>query len=148
MSSLDTESEQAFHAACNRARSAVQLFEQATLPPQEREYWARAYHVLGLALVELCDGVAAEAAFAAAERIYRDLQRTDNLTDGVPPESFVYFVHSYYVRPESADITVATTDHGIDFPAIVHHGNIWATQFHPEKSQLVGERLLDNFGRL
>jgi len=75
-------------------------------------------------------------------------KRADGLTEGVLPSSFVYFVHSYYVQPQSADIVLATTDYDIEFPAIVHSGNIWATQFHPEKSQRVGERLLDNFARL
>jgi glutamine amidotransferase len=45
-------------------------------------------------------------------------------------------------------VTVATTDYEFEFPAIVHSDNVWATQFHPEKSQHVGERLLDNFARL
>ena len=76
------------------------------------------------------------------------LQREDPLTRGIDPGSFVYFVHSYYAEPVAKDVTVATTDHGIDFAAIVHKDNLWATQFHPEKSQKVGERLLDNFGRL
>ena len=76
------------------------------------------------------------------------LKRPDGLTRDVVPESFVYFVHSYYAQPESEEVTMATTDYGLDFPAIVHFENIWATQFHPEKSQHVGERLLDNFARL
>jgi imidazole glycerol-phosphate synthase subunit HisH len=76
------------------------------------------------------------------------LQKQDPLLKGIEPGSFVYFVHSYYVDPESSDVTIASTDHGIDFAAIVHKDNLWATQFHPEKSQKVGERLLDNFGRL
>ena len=76
------------------------------------------------------------------------LQKQDPLLTGIEPGSFVYFVHSYYAVPASADVTLATTDHGIDFAAVVHKDNLWATQFHPEKSQKVGERLLDNFGRL
>jgi glutamine amidotransferase len=76
------------------------------------------------------------------------LKKDDPLLTGIAPGSFVYFVHSYYADPASADVTLATTDHGIDFAAIVHKDNLWATQFHPEKSQKVGERLLDNFGRL
>ena len=72
----------------------------------------------------------------------------DGLTEGIPEGSFVYFVHSYYADPDFQDTVVATTDYGIDFPAIVHSRNIWATQFHPEKSQHVGERILDNFARL
>jgi len=76
------------------------------------------------------------------------VQKEDPLLKGVQPGSFVYFVHSFYVDPASPDVTLATTDHGIEFAAIVHHKNVWATQFHPEKSQHVGERLLDNFARL
>ncbi|PYS42117.1 MAG: imidazole glycerol phosphate synthase subunit HisH [Acidobacteria bacterium] len=72
----------------------------------------------------------------------------NGLTNGIAESSFVYFVHSYYAEPASADIVLATTDYEIEFPAIVHYKNIWATQFHPEKSQHVGERLLDNFARL
>jgi len=77
-----------------------------------------------------------------------NLQKEDPLLAGIEPESFVYFVHSYYAEPAAKDVTLATTDHGIDFAAVVHKDNLWATQFHPEKSQKVGERLLDNFGRL
>lgn len=76
------------------------------------------------------------------------LKKEDPMLAGIESGSFVYFVHSYYVDPKSTDVILATTDHGIDFAAIVHKDNIWATQFHPEKSQKVGERLLDNFGRL
>ena len=75
-------------------------------------------------------------------------KQANGLTQGVKESSFVYFVHSYYVVPKSADIILMTTDYEIEFPAIVHTKNIWATQFHPEKSQRIGERLLDNFARL
>jgi glutamine amidotransferase len=75
-------------------------------------------------------------------------KKPNGLTKGVAESSFVYFVHSYYTEPKSRDIVLATTDYEIEFPAIVHAGNIWATQFHPEKSQRVGECLLDNFARL
>ena len=76
------------------------------------------------------------------------IKKQDPLLSGIDAGSFVYFVHSYYADPAADDVTLATTDHGIDFAAIVHKDNVWATQFHPEKSQKVGERLLDNFGRL
>jgi len=76
------------------------------------------------------------------------IKQTNGLTQGIGESSFVYFVHSYYPEPASAEIVQATTDYDIEFPAIVHGKNIWATQFHPEKSQHVGERLLDNFARL
>ncbi|HEX4997593.1 MAG TPA: imidazole glycerol phosphate synthase subunit HisH [Terriglobia bacterium] len=77
-----------------------------------------------------------------------EIRRPDPLIEGIDPGSFVYFVHSYYADPASPDLTVAATDHGISFAAIVGSGNVWATQFHPEKSQKVGERLLANFIRL
>ena len=76
------------------------------------------------------------------------LTKQDPLLAGIAPGSFVYFVHSYYAEPATPDLTLATTDHGIDFAAIVHKDDLWATQVHPETSQKVGERLLDNFGRL
>lgn len=75
-------------------------------------------------------------------------RKTDPLLKGVEAGSFVYFVHSFYAEPSAQDVTLATTDHGLEFAAVVHKDNVWATQFHPEKSQKVGERLLDNFGRL
>lgn len=75
-------------------------------------------------------------------------KQDDPLIKGIAEASFVYFVHSYYAEPASAGIVLATTDYEMEFPAIVHSGNVWATQFHPEKSQLVGERLLDNFARI
>jgi len=74
-------------------------------------------------------------------------KRMNGLTEGVAECSFVYFVHSYYAQPAS-DVVLATTHYEMEFPAVVHEKNIWATQFHPEKSQRVGERLLDNFARL
>jgi glutamine amidotransferase len=76
------------------------------------------------------------------------LKKQDPLLTGIEPGSFVYFVHSFYVEPAAEEITLASTDHGIEFAAIVHKDNVWATQFHPEKSQKVGERLLDNFARV
>jgi glutamine amidotransferase len=75
-------------------------------------------------------------------------KQSNGVTNGIAESSFVYFVHSYYVEPASDRIVLATTDYEMEFPAIVHENNIWATQFHPEKSQHVGERLLENFGRL
>jgi glutamine amidotransferase len=74
-------------------------------------------------------------------------KQTNGLTQGIAESSFVYFVHSYYAMP-AADIVLATTDYELEFAAIVHTKNVWATQFHPEKSQRVGEQLLDNFARL
>ncbi|MCF6284806.1 MAG: imidazole glycerol phosphate synthase subunit HisH [Candidatus Hydrogenedentes bacterium] len=59
---------------------------------------------------------------------------------------YTYFVHSYYAVPEDPDIVLARCDHGVSFPAIVGRGNVFATQFHPEKSQQEGLAILKAFG--
>ena len=59
----------------------------------------------------------------------------------------VYFVHGYYCVPADKADVAATTEYGDTFCSAVHRGNLWATQFHPEKSQAVGLKLLDNFAR-
>jgi glutamine amidotransferase len=81
---------------------------------------------------------------------WNQLQMTkeDPLLEGVDDASFVYFVHSYRAVPEDPEIVIASTDYGGEFPSVVGRGNIRATQFHPEKSQHVGERILGNFARL
>ncbi|GIW42095.1 MAG: hypothetical protein KatS3mg076_2672 [Candidatus Binatia bacterium] len=56
-------------------------------------------------------------------------------------------MHSYYVVPEDPALTAATTEYGLDFSACVARENVVATQFHPEKSQRVGLRILENFAR-
>jgi imidazole glycerol-phosphate synthase subunit HisH len=76
------------------------------------------------------------------------LQRSDALLDGIREDSFVYFVHSYYAEPEDPRDVLATTDYDIEFPSIARRGNVWATQFHPEKSQDVGLRMLKNFAAM
>ena len=59
--------------------------------------------------------------------------------------SYVYFVHSYYLKAEDEKIVAATTEYGTTIHAAVEYGNIYATQFHPEKSSAVGLKILKNF---
>ena len=70
------------------------------------------------------------------------------LFDSVPNQSYFYFVHSYYVVPEDRATVATTTNYGIDFVSGIHHENIHAFQFHPEKSQQLGLTVLRNFSRL
>ena len=63
-------------------------------------------------------------------------------------QAYVYFVHSYYAKPKEDNIIIATCEYGIEFPAMVGRDNIFATQFHPEKSQTEGIKLLNAFGNL
>lgn len=67
--------------------------------------------------------------------IYKDIK------DG----EFFYFVHSFYVKPTDLDIIATTTDYTIDFCSSIQKDNIWAVQFHPEKSQKAGLKILRNF---
>jgi len=75
-----------------------------------------------------------------------EVERDHPLVEGVDGE-YAYFVHSYYAEPDDPDAVVATADYGVDFPAVVANeaGNVFGTQFHPEKSGETGLRILRNF---
>jgi imidazole glycerol-phosphate synthase subunit HisH len=74
-----------------------------------------------------------------------DLVRDHPLVRGVETGAYAYFVHSYAVYPERGDIVIATTEYGGPFASIVGRGALCGLQFHPEKSQAVGLKLLQNF---
>ena len=76
------------------------------------------------------------------------IKRDVPLMAGVPEGSFFYFVHSFYVETLNESDCVATTDYGLDYTSIAGDGRVFGVQFHPEKSQAHGLRLLDNFARL
>ena len=67
---------------------------------------------------------------------------------GIPDEAMAYFVHSYYCAPDDPEWTAVVTDHGIEFTSAVSRGNLFASQFHPEKSGDVGLQMLTNFVKL
>ena len=71
--------------------------------------------------------------------------RAHPLLAGIAPGSYSYFVHSYYCEPTDAAAILATTDYGHPFAAIIAQDNIYGIQFHPEKSQQVGLKILQNF---
>ena len=78
-----------------------------------------------------------------------DIVRTDcPLYRGIENGSYVYFVHSFYPQPVDASIVATRTDYGDHFASSVWRDNVYATQFHPEKSQKVGLQLLKNFVEL
>ncbi len=68
--------------------------------------------------------------------------------EGVAEGTYYYFVHSYYPVPENREIVVTTTDYGGEFVSSVGRDNLFACQFHPEKSQSAGLKILKNFGHL
>jgi len=75
---------------------------------------------------------------AYREKIFKD----------VPNDSYMYFVHSYYVKPKDRGVVLTTTDYGIEFVSGICRDNIYGFQFHPEKSQSVGLEILENFVKL
>jgi len=73
----------------------------------------------------------------------KDIELYTNIED----ESYQYFVHSYYVVPDDKEVIATTTDYGIEFVSSIAKDNIYAVQFHPEKSSEVGLQILDNFAK-
>ena len=74
--------------------------------------------------------------------------RKGKLFEGVPENSYVYFVHSYYLKAKDPEIVTATTEYGAVVHASVEKGNVFACQYHPEKSSGVGLKMLENFIKL
>lgn len=77
-----------------------------------------------------------------------ELQNHGRLFEGVSDAAYVYFVHSYYLRAEDEQIVKAATEYGVRIHASVEQGNVFACQFHPEKSSAVGLRILQNFTKV
>jgi glutamine amidotransferase len=70
------------------------------------------------------------------------------LLEGIKNNSYYYFVHSYYTKTTENGIVLAKTQYGLSFPSIIAKDNLYATQFHPEKSSKNGLQLLKNFVKL
>lgn len=71
--------------------------------------------------------------------------RDDSLFSGILDNSYFYYVHSYFLEAMEQDIVIGRSEYGESFDAVIKSGNIYATQFHPEKSGEVGIKLLENF---
>ncbi|MHC4453892.1 MAG: imidazole glycerol phosphate synthase subunit HisH [Planctomycetota bacterium] len=67
---------------------------------------------------------------------------------GLPDDAYMYFVHSYYVVPEQNEVVATETDYGVPFVSMISVDNVFAMQFHPEKSQRYGLMIIKNFGEL
>ena len=76
------------------------------------------------------------------------IRRPSPILKGIPDGAFFYFVNSFYVDPEDPSDTVTTTDYGVDYASIVGRDRLFGVQFHPEKSQDLGLRILKNFAEL
>ena len=74
-----------------------------------------------------------------------EIKKSGKILEGVKDSTWVYFVHSYMVKPTNNDVITAESDYGIKVPAVVEQGNFFGTQFHPEKSGKVGKTMIQNF---
>ena len=79
---------------------------------------------------------------------YLEIKKECPILKDVPKNADFYFVHSYVICPDDSDVVVATADYGIKIPAVIHKNNIFACQFHPEKSGEPGLQILKNFCNL
>ncbi len=81
---------------------------------------------------------------------WNDLQikKSSIILEGVKDGSWVYFVHSYRVKPKNEEIVKADSDYGINVPAVIENDTLFGTQFHPEKSGKVGSIMMKNFLRV
>lgn len=75
------------------------------------------------------------------------IKKSSILLEGIKDGSWVYFVHSYTVKPKNMDIIKADSDYGISVPAVIENGTLIGTQFHPEKSGKTGTEMIKNFLR-
>lgn len=76
------------------------------------------------------------------------IQHRPPILEGIPDGTYFYFVHSYYVAPSDPGIIATQTEYSLPFCSMIWRDNVFATQFHPEKSQADGLRVLKNFGEL
>jgi imidazole glycerol-phosphate synthase subunit HisH len=114
------------------------LFEESEESPG-----AKGLGWIGGKVVHLPDGVMIPQMGWNDLSIKRPVEMLDGISDG----DMFYFVHSYYGLPKDRSVIVATTQHGVEVTAAVSKDNLFATQFHPEKSGAKGLRILENFVR-
>ncbi|MFI3200715.1 MAG: imidazole glycerol phosphate synthase subunit HisH [Eubacteriales bacterium] len=74
-----------------------------------------------------------------------EINPRSQLLQGLPEEAYVYFVHSYYLKAQQEEIVAAKTEYGVSIHAAIESQNVFACQFHPEKSSTVGMQILQNF---
>lgn len=77
-----------------------------------------------------------------------EIKKKNPLFNTINDGSFVYFCHSYYVKPKEEDIVIGLTNYTKNFASVIAEDNLFGIQFHPEKSQAVGLKILDNFTKI
>ncbi|GAB6275198.1 MAG: imidazole glycerol phosphate synthase subunit HisH [Peptococcaceae bacterium] len=77
-----------------------------------------------------------------------DFVKSNPLVEGIPNKTYFYFVHSFYVEPADKFLVGGLTEYGLNFTSMISKNNLFALQFHPEKSSVMGLQILKNFGRI
>lgn len=75
-------------------------------------------------------------------------KKLSRIFEGIPDDSYFYFVHSFHVMPDDKEVILASTGYGLEFASAIEKDNIIACQFHPEKSQAIGLKVLKNFSNI
>ena len=136
-------------AARNKPFLGLCLGPQALLEFREENGGGECLKVLPGRVVrvgELCDPATGERLKVPHMGWNQVHQLNDHgLWQGIPQDSRFYFVHSYYLQPADAALTVGRTDYGFGFTSAIARDNLFAVQFHPEKSAQAGLQLLANF---
>lgn len=142
--------EETIHKVCDQGTPflGICLGLQLLFDSSEESPGAKGLGILPGAIYRIPELVPGETLARKVPEIgWNDLSfpREGRLFKDVPEGSYVYFVHSYYLKAEDPEIVTATAQYGVTVHASVEHGNVFACQFHPEKSERVGMQILRNF---
>jgi len=136
---FESSEEMGQHEGLGILRGAVKRFDGTLKVPQMG--WNQ-LHIVGVKNVGAKNVGAKNGAKNVGAKNISPLLR--DIADG----SYAFFVHSYYCAPRDESVILATTDYGIEFASVVGYQNVFGAQFHPEKSQSVGLKMLENFARI
>ncbi len=116
---------------------------QLLFPESEENKGVKGLDVLKGKITKIPDGEGLKIPHMGWNNI--KILKNDGIFKGIEGEPYVYFVHSYYLKADDADIVSAQTEYGVTIDAAVSYKNVTATQFHPEKSGDTGLKMLKNF---
>lgn len=136
------------HIAAGKPYLGICLGLQLLFERSEEGGGAAGLGVLCGTVTRLPDGAARKIPHMGWNQVAPAQRQACPLLQGMAPDSFVYFVHSYYAQPADRSVVALETDYGVRFASMVWRQQLYATQFHPEKSQAVGLRVLENFLKL
>jgi glutamine amidotransferase len=149
---FESSEEMGQHEGLGILRGAVKRFDGTLKVPQMG--WNQ-LHIVGVKNVGAKNGAKNVGAKNGAKNVGAKngaknvgAKNISPLLRDIADGSYAFFVHSYYCAPRDESVILATTDYGIEFASVVGYENVFGAQFHPEKSQSVGLKMLENFARI